>query len=70
MGEEALLVHVRAVVAVLRLDGVRGEEDGRLGRTVHLIVEDRLLHLQEENPLNEKHASVVFTAKSIGNKRS
>ena len=37
VGEEALLVLLVLVVAVLGLDGVRGQQDGRLRRTVHLV---------------------------------
>lgn len=45
VGEVARLVDVFAVLAVLGVDGVGGHQDGRLWRTVVLVVQDGLLHL-------------------------
>ena len=42
---------VLLVVTVLGLDGVRGKQDGGLGRAVDAHVEDGLLHLEEEQVL-------------------
>ena len=46
-GGVALLV----VVGVLGLHGVGGQQHGGLGRAVDVVVQDALLHLEEEQPL-------------------
>ncbi|KAF3850032.1 hypothetical protein F7725_019751 [Dissostichus mawsoni] len=47
------LVDLFVVVSKLGLNGVRGEQHGRLRGTVHLVAQDALLHLQEEQLLRD-----------------
>ena len=43
------------VVSILGLNGVRGEEDGRFGRTVNVVRQDGVLDLQ----VKEAHRNVL-----------
>ena len=41
-------MQVLLVVSVLGLHSVAGQQDGRLGRTVDLVREDGIFHLEQE----------------------
>ena len=73
VGEEALLVLLVLVVAVFGLDGVRGQQHGRLRRAVHLVREDGIFHLQVKQLLRaaQTHRQTsVATLRQPGQTRS
>lgn len=55
VGEVTGGVQLLVKVAILGLDGVGGEQDGRLGRAVNVVRQDGVLHLQVE----EAHRNVL-----------
>lgn len=50
-GQVSCRVDVLVVVSILGLYGVGGQQHSSLRGAVNVIVEDPLLHLQEEQPL-------------------
>lgn len=50
-GQIAWRVDLLVVIAILCLHCVRGQQDGCLWRTIDVVIQDGLLHLQEEQPL-------------------
>ena len=50
-GQVAALVNMLVVVSELGLDGVGGEQHGRLRGAVDHVAQDQILHLQEEELL-------------------
>ena len=66
VGQVARLVALLAVVSVLGLHRVRGQQHRRLRGAVVLIVQDGLLHLQEEEQ-EEEEQEEEEEEESIGN---